>query len=229
MTLKWPGALALFLFTFVTPASAQTPWNGFYVGAHIGHGSGTANPDTPGTPSLDAKGFLGGVQFGYDYRVQNVVLGAVVDASLAHLTGFEPDGNYLSYRGKADALGTARLRAGVVLDNRLLIYATGGLAWTRNTATQQCAPALFGVCAITGPFVARDTKWANGWSAGAGFEYKLPQSPVTLGLLYLHTDYGDEMYSFTVPVAGTVTGTTRQKDNRVMLSVNIPLQAIFGH
>lgn len=220
--LRLIGAISLSFLALTASVSAQQiPWHGAYFGAQIGGAWGTANPDNPATPTLKAKGALGGVHLGYDYRfVNNVVLGVVGDFSWADIKGSQPDGNYLSFHGKTDMAANARLRLGYVINNSLLIYGTGGFAWSRTTASQQCAPALFGVCAITGPFVASHKKWADGYVVGAGIDYKIPNSSWTAGLLYLHENDGTERYTFNIPVAGTVTGTTKQTNDQVLFRLS---------
>ncbi len=62
-------------------------WTGFYVGGHVGYGwaSSRYNDFTAafGPASINANGFLGGVQAGYNWQMNNFVFGVEADMPLA--------------------------------------------------------------------------------------------------------------------------------------------------
>ena len=68
-------------------------WTGFYVGGHIGGGWGTKDVFDPSQGGVliasgNVSGFLGGVQAGYNYQVNNwLVLGVEGDFSWADVHG----------------------------------------------------------------------------------------------------------------------------------------------
>lgn len=70
-------------------------WTGFYVGAHFGYGWGNTNwtflagPDTLNPPPRP-NGVFGGLQLGYNFQINNIVLGLEADAALAGLRGTVP-------------------------------------------------------------------------------------------------------------------------------------------
>jgi outer membrane immunogenic protein len=119
------------------PACAQ--FGGFYVGAHVGaayyrserhdldywwHGS---------TDVATESGIIGGVQAGWNWQARCTVFGFEIDASWgsqdAHFRYSPNEPNYDAYHDRElKWFGTARTRAGVVVDN-LLLYVTGGFAW----------------------------------------------------------------------------------------------------
>jgi outer membrane immunogenic protein len=91
---------------------------------------------------------------------------------------------------KLTALGTLRGRVGYAFD-RVLLYATGGLAYGRtelNTSITDvvggrwCGPA--GLCAA-----ASSSQWQTGWAAGAGLDWAFAPQWSLRGE-YLHYDLG---------------------------------------
>ena len=194
------------------PVAAVYNWTGFYIGGNIGYGWGQdTNPSVsfvdPGgavafgpyfaaggnvLPNLRPEGVIGGGQVGYNWQINQFVLGAVADFQAADigssataivgpptvlLTSFQT----LSQR--LDFLGTVRGRAGVAFNN-VLLYGTGGLAYgrVRNSMTFDAPPpaAVF--------FTGTSSEWRTGWAAGVGGEYGI--GPWSIGLEYLHYDLG---------------------------------------
>jgi opacity protein-like surface antigen len=118
--------------------------------------------------------------------------------------------------GQSDWLATVRGRLGFAFD-RLLIYGTGGVAFQdagRTTTTTtlnrvDCRPDVIaggsgrvaGVCVTTPTTYGSTTGRRNdvGWAAGIGVEYAaLPN--VSIGVEYLHADFGDYAVAFVDPV-----------------------------
>lgn len=117
-------------------------WTGLYVGAHAGwggidfkgrydaEGAGDVDftDDGGGNFDLDDDGFLGGLQAGFNWQIDQFVLGIEGDISFVdwkdRLTN--DDDERVSF--DADLLISLRARAGLALDN-LLVYATAGGAW----------------------------------------------------------------------------------------------------
>ena len=138
-------------------------WTGFYGGLNVGGGFSAANA-TFGR----ASGVIGGGQIGYNYQL-----------SPLFVVGVENDfqGTSLSTRNNGSAnpnvslpwFGTGRGRAGLaLLDSRLLVYGTGGLALGQ-----------------VNDVLARKTRM--GWTAGGGAEWAfLPNWSAKLE--YLYTD-----------------------------------------
>jgi outer membrane immunogenic protein len=184
-------------------------WTGFYVGVNAGWGWRNNNNEPvflapgPGTPGLagtlnfpggDDGGFTGGGQIGYNYQFGSFVVGAEADIQWADsgnnrgavfvpATGFA--GTFVPgafTNDSPDWFGTVRARLGVAID-RVLIYGTGGLAYTDNN---------------------------TGWVVGGGVEWALPTSwnmfgtsAVTFGVegLWLNIDRDN---NFAGPI-GTFT------------------------
>ena len=134
----------------------DTPWSGFYLGGSVGYGQLQSNSDTTHLPSQAAfdadpfgqstrpKGWLAGLQAGFNMQSDQIVYGIEVDWSHARLRGSSqfgplplfggaPDpGSSQSVTSSVDWLATARLRLGMAVNLGLggstLIYGTGGLA-----------------------------------------------------------------------------------------------------
>jgi len=98
-------------------------WSGFYFGGHVGYGLDTA-------AGVDARGFLGGFQAGYNYQFSGgLVLGAEADATLAAI-----DGTAGGITVQNEYMGTLRARLGFAVD-RMLFYGTAGWALTSAVVT----------------------------------------------------------------------------------------------
>src|SRR5829696_4270872 len=166
-------------------------WTGFYAGVNAGWGwrdndqqtaiLGGAVPGTLFFPDNGDGGFTGGGQIGYNYQIGSFVIGLETDIQWADTdqeenVAFIPAGVPGTFvpgtfnNDLSDWFGTVRARAGVAFD-RVLIYATGGLAYTDDN---------------------------TGWVAGGGVEWALPvnwfgSSAVTFGVegLWLNFDEDD--------------------------------------
>jgi outer membrane immunogenic protein len=168
------------------PACAQ--FGGFYVGISGGGGaySNTWN-DRDGWSSelsddlqrsnvrADKFGAVAGGGGGYNWQRGCSVFGVEVDYSWSNLktrtfetdsdTGLDLDS--LTIESKLRGIGTARTRAGVVVDS-LLLYATGGLAFANfkrsATMTDNSVPESE---------IFSSSKWRLGWTAGVGTEWAI--------------------------------------------------------
>lgn len=127
------------------PALAPVPaftWTGGYVGITAGllnakHWGGENNGDGGSTDiaysSTNTKSSaLFGVTAGYNYQMNNIVLGIETDVSFASNTGrgdFSYDSpNYGIWESKQKMFGTLRGRLGYAFD-KTLVYGTAGLAF----------------------------------------------------------------------------------------------------
>ena len=94
-------------------------WRGLYGGLHAGFGW-----------AGDADGAIGGAQLGYNWQSQQLVYGIEGDITLSDIgvreTVFGPFG-FATASGSIDWMTTVRGRLGVLVQPRLLFYATAGL------------------------------------------------------------------------------------------------------
>lgn len=187
-------------------------WNGFYVGINGGYGGGVfehpfaVSTDEgggfvdvlTGTIDVTAGGFVGGVQAGYNWQwSDNFLLGIEADIQGSSIDGrvslnitdgvddLLPFDTLDADAGtRLDWFATLRPRIGWVND-RFVVYGTGGLAWGQTTSSISAS--------IDGTSVF-DTSITNdrfGWTIGAGIEYALTDT-ITFKTEYLYTDLGSE-------------------------------------
>ena len=194
------------------PPECDFTWTGFYIGANAGYGWGNADTDFEPLPDAvtfvdlkpirlepDPDGFIGGGQIGYNWQWNKwLVLGAEADFQGSDMEGHDtlfnfPDnagvGNgpdtFLAAHERTQWFGTVRGRIGFVPMCRLMIYATGGLAYgnvdySANTNFDN---------GITYPVSFSKTK--AGWTVGGGLEYAL-SNHWSVRAEYLYYDLGDE-------------------------------------
>jgi outer membrane immunogenic protein len=96
-----------------------------------------------GATGFDPKGFLGGFHAGANWQAGRVVSGLEADLSFTDIKGsslntatpvisaFATSTGSAANSGHFDWLGSARGRLGYLVTPDLLLYGTGGLAWTR--------------------------------------------------------------------------------------------------
>ncbi len=219
------------------------------------------NPPVTFAHSLTQRldGFIGGGQFGYNYQAtSNWVLGFEADIQGTTRRGsnsvLDPfAGTFCSFFGGAGCFatvpltgaaaisheariewfGTVRGRLGVLINNGLLFYGTGGLAYGRvgvagNVSVSGIAPGFAAFGPSTNTFGASRTN--TGFAAGAGLEGKLFSPNWTWRVEYLYVDLGslDTLTSFAAAsssanasnLAGTVTTHTRFTDNILRVGLN---------
>jgi len=190
-------------------------WTGFYAGLNAGYGwsSGddvslsVVDPTNFFAPCLAANscpsgisysrdGFVGGAQIGYNWQIDQFVLGFEADIDYSDMGG---GGQIVTtvptfangvFRASSDInwLATLRARAGVAFD-RTLIYATGGLAVGGVEDSFRWGYPSLGT---TYNGSNSGTEW--GWVAGGGIEYALTDRFI-LGGEVMYFDLG----STTVP------------------------------
>jgi len=134
---------------------------------------------TPSVTTLDVtgSGFVGGAQAGYNWQTGSVVYGVETDiqasgikAEITYDTGWDQG----TAGSKISWFGTTRARVGFLPTERVLAYATAGVAYGK---LESYAP---------GTSISR-TK--TGWTAGAGMEFAVDQH-WSLKTEYLYTDLG---------------------------------------
>ena len=189
---------------------------------------------TAGTSNLN--GVVGGGQIGYNWQMQNWVWGLEADiqgtgergsrditcpAGFGTCTPSPPAA--LALPGPAipatltqqiDWFGTVRARGGILVSPRVLLYATGGLAYG-NVNTSEV---------ISGVGYSSDDLRV-GYTVGAGIEGAIGGN-WTAKLEYLYVDLGRTSGSFATPLAalggGTITSnfSSRITDNVLRVGVN---------
>jgi outer membrane immunogenic protein len=183
------------------PVVAQVyNWTGVYVGVNGGYGWGTQDPlilfsNRFDRTSFDINGGMIGGTVGAQIQQGYVVLGVEGDLDWANIKGSgisNPSilgigqGITLNASTNVSAVGTARLRAGVAMDN-LLLYVTGGVAFEKSSAN---GTSIAGApCGTLGVFPnCSASSLRPGLAAGLGFEYGFAHNwSVKLEYLYVET------------------------------------------
>jgi opacity protein-like surface antigen len=158
-------------------------WSGFYLGAHLGAGFGTAKVDNPYGPSIYGDTVrvpkaLAGLQAGYNWQAPGSawVLGVEVDASAIDGDGTDTclaySGQFVSAncRVREHVIGSLTGRIGHVFgtQGRSLAYVKGGAAFLVGDLTMTTNAADY----LNQPAAELDrTRW--GWTVGAGVEHAL--------------------------------------------------------
>ncbi|MCA0424397.1 MAG: outer membrane beta-barrel protein [Proteobacteria bacterium] len=204
-------------------------WAGFSFGGHIGHiasplggnlssytGYAAGSFEAAGFRRFDLspKGLMGGVGVGYNFQAGRFVAGVEADISLL---GSNSDGQSsavhraslptlsvtrtetINLKSQASWLATLRARAGYAVLDRMLVYGTGGLAFSQlRTSAAQVAvintvPLSGGTTTTTQVNSATsDSSTRTGWALGAGVEVAISRS-ITLRGEYLHYQFGDRI------------------------------------
>src|SRR5450631_3390071 len=174
------------------PVLAQVyNWTGLYVGVNGGYGWGAQDPLTLFSNRFDRTSFnINGGMFGGTIGAQiqqgYVVLGLEGDLDWANIKGSgitTPTIGGLILPGlpitlnmatNVSAVGTARLRAGVAMNN-WLFYATGGAAFIKSSAN---GTSIAGVpCGTLGVLPnCSASAWRPGIAAGLGAEWGFAQN-----------------------------------------------------
>ena len=171
-------------------------WTGFYIGGDVGYGwvtsDGTLTDSAGAFPvpySADANGVIGGGFLGYNYQINQFVVGIEGDWQAADLTGSASSPLFAGYTmsTKVNDYGSLRGRLGYAMD-RWLIFATGGWAWGSASTSY----------AVTGtPAFYKNSFTGNGWTVGGGVEYAVTNNWLAR-FEYRYTDLGSHGYVDTV-------------------------------
>ena len=177
------------------------------VGGDDAFGPGFCNGAATGTANIGCRNDKDGAEYfarlGYDRRMGNFVLGAVIEGGRSEardsVSGFSTTPASYTMSREVDWQAGARLRAGYTPGGGALFYATGGGAYAR----------LDNKFATTnGVNSFADNGKTNGWgySVGGGAEIMVTNN-IGIGLEYLYTDLKDKDYTVNVG-AGTADAAT---------------------
>jgi outer membrane immunogenic protein len=151
-------------------------WSGFYLGINGGGGWGSSTWTT--TDRFGTSGGLVGGTIGYNYQINQAVLGVEGDIDWADINGTTAAGctsvTGAGCRTGDNWLSTIRGRLGYAAD-RFMPYVTGG--------------AAFGDIRASGPGLAGVDTTNTGWTAGGGIEFAIA-GHWTAKAEYLYVDLG---------------------------------------
>ena len=238
----WPGYAGGTMAAMPVKAApaAVWSWSGFYIGGHGGYGWGddpfnrlitTTQPTVPFPPvvlnGVKSQGYVGGFQAGANWQTGSVVGGLEIDLSSTgikgsrSIAGFDTIGRPVmgAQTDKFDLLGSGRARLGYLVWPNVLLYGTGGLAWTRFEQTTTMVNS-------DGTTITSTPSWRFGWTAGAGGEARLWNTNWLARLEYLHYDFGNSPGIF-VGFTGFGAGVTNNTMSR-HLTADV-VRAGFGY
>lgn len=177
-------ALAADMAVKAPPPPVAAPaysWTGFYIGGNGGYAWGSSVQFFTGggggtTHRYNIDGWEGGGTLGYNWQIQQWVLGVETDFSGSHISGSSTVSTVRYGCGTTcattvDDFGTLSARLGYGWNN-VLLYGTGGLAYGGIASNLDGGTA---------------TNWRTGWAAGAGAEYGFaPHWSAKLEWIYLN-------------------------------------------
>jgi outer membrane immunogenic protein len=186
----------------IAPVAPVYSWTGFYVGLEGGGGWDRAEQSDIAFRSgpYNTSGYLAGGTVGYNWQSGHAVFGLEGDLSASGISGSTPGTNPVfgpcggappQCHSSIDAIGTARGRIGYAW-SRVLVYATGGLAFADVHGNEGTIP-LAGA-------VGSGSTWVAGYTVGAGVEAVVAPS-WTVKLEYLYVNLGTHsVFTDTLPV-----------------------------
>lgn len=198
--------------------------------AHAGGAWGDSDKWIPRTPGAafdgvslgghSVDGFIGGVQAGCDYQLENgVVLGAGGSYGWT-----QADGTHAStretgvfYHSEVEALAALTGRLGYAFDN-LLVYVEGGAAWERvdyAAATTQIGTA----------YSASDTR--DGWTVGAGGEVAISER-VSAFVEYAYYDFSTKRITLNPQYSFLPTAFVDIEDTANVIRAGVNLRFGLG-
>lgn len=160
-------------------------------------------------------------------------------------------------RAETDWTASARARLGWA-NGRVLLYVTGGAAWTHinvtadDIATTEFFDEIFiedfnipftngggkgggifipfSVGSITNTNLSRDEETVLGWTAGGGGEWAV-NNMFSIGMEYRHSDFGSHTYNFDAHGGPIFPGPMKVdlENDQVTVRFNILLSHFFGH
>ncbi len=175
----------------IVPASASGDfaWQGLYVGASLGGGWGSSTQHYDragdhGVAELEPAGGLAAVSAGYNWRLgRSIVAGVEADLGIMNVSQGATtvfDGHVWS-SNFGPLFGTLRGRAGYLVSEDLLAYATAGLALANIDDTS---------IGNTPGETAMENGMRAGFAVGFGAEYAMNEA-WTLKAEFLHMDFGE--------------------------------------
>lgn len=209
---------------FIDLRPSISDWTGGYVGGQIGYRIGraktagldpttaSADPTDSGTADLDTP--LVGLRGGYDHQLsESLVVGVVVDANYGRDSSERSADLGALGRGESrlrqswDA--SARLRAGVLVNEQLLVYGTGGVAALGEklsaSVTRANDRASFS-----------QTKTHLGWTIGAGAEIALASNWRAFAE-YRYAEFDAKTYRWDEE---SVSGKSKPRTHTLLSGVN---------
>jgi outer membrane immunogenic protein len=181
---------------FVDHRAVAFDWTGFYVGLQAG-GGWARSRITDGIVTVNQSpsgGFVGGYAAGlmqYDWAVVGIE-GEINHGWIRRTDQVGVAGNFVGQR--VNWFGSVNAVLGVPMD-RVLVYATGGVAFASLGHSQTMGAASFS-----------QTRSAGGWTAGTGVDFAVTDD-IVIGARYRYYGFGRVTYT---PPAGFTSPRTQR-------------------
>jgi outer membrane immunogenic protein len=206
-----PGAYA--------PAIPIFTWTGLYLGGQIGYTWGTDSFSGRGQgfgfsgPSFVPNGVAGGAHVGYNYQINQLVVGLEGNIDGSGYRKSFGSGSVV-YVTQIPVEGSIRGRVGYALD-RALFYVAGGAAFASFTNTYGSASG----------FNSFDRSLA-GWTIGGGLEYAITNN-WSVRAEYSYSDFGSftDFPFFAVP-SGSISH--HETENAVRAGFSYKFDSLFA-
>lgn len=180
--------------TLKKAAPETIDWSGFYVGAQLGAGrlkttdSDLSNWFEGFTATTSTNDTLGGLRAGYDYTSGNMLIGGLVEGSLASMNNqAQSTPSFYETGSELGFLGSVRLKLGASFD-RVTLFATGGLSFA----------ALENLYAESSEEVINSAESRTGYVAGLGASYAIRPN-VSIEMDVSRYGFGKKTYELVVP------------------------------
>jgi outer membrane immunogenic protein len=220
------------------PAPTPPPifsWTGFYIGGNLGAGwSDRTVTDTVFGVNIDNNNgnnarFIGGGQVGFNYQINNFVIGVEADFDAVanndnNSSGVVIAGNTFRANANDTFLTTVAGRIGYAWD-RVLFYGKGGGGWISNSG--------FTVTNVTtgASFTSGSGNTNSGWLAGGGIEWAFADNwSARIEYDFLGLNDRTLTVPLGVPVIGGDVFTLHDRDiQMVTFGVNYRLNWFFNN
>lgn len=203
-------------------------WTGFYIGGVAGYGwgsddwtrlDGSGGSSANGTVrSFDTSGATVGGQLGYNYQINQLVLGAEGGMVWSGIKGSFVGANNngpASWNSDTRWIASIAGRLGVAFDN-VLLYGKGGVAWADDNYTH---PATSGPGAGNIPLLYSASDTRTGWLVGAGIEYGFTPN-WSAKIEYNFMDFGSKNVTLNDPTGRWVMFGIKDTVNIIQVGVN---------
>ena len=213
---------------YKSPPPVVYSWTGLYGGVNVGYSWGRQNNNwTVPTfftvsESQNMNGFIGGVQWGYNWQFGSWVVGTELDFQASAQRGSTTYCVDIACTTTATAghklpwFGTSRTRIGYLPSQYVLLYLTGGLAYGQVKSDYTLYTGGLGVANAN----FKDVR--AGYTVGAGVEGALGGG-WTAKVEYLWVDLGKSTETTTVGGVLVSTFDSRVTDNIVRVGLNYKL------
>jgi outer membrane immunogenic protein len=209
-----------------SPVYATAPiftWTGFYIGADIGYAWGYNNfaVTSPGLGVFGVPGFnkpngeMGGLHVGYNYQINQFVVGLEGDVTAADFNNNSTLGGLLNVSTRVPVEGSIRSRVGYTWD-RALFFVTGGAVF--GDIENNYGLIIPGVGNFGDP-AGTYKKTRVGYTVGGGVEYALSDNWSVRGE-YRYSDFGHSTDNI-FPIFSAVIPTTSVRDKVVEHRVTV--------